>query len=374
MRAGILPDGTLRSLMTHALETPLLPLIRDFRELQSEARPFVLATILATEGSTYRKAGTPMLITAAGEPRGLLSGGCLEVDLVEHARAVLASGQPQITAYDMRGEDDALFGIGSGCEGAMRVLLQRVGPEEDWQPLAAIAGLVESRTGGALAILVEGPAAGRSWWPGGGNAADPEPAAVRAARSACVSAGVAELPAGTGALRVLLLPVRPPPRLVICGAGDDARPLARQAVALGFDVAVCDHRPALLAADRFPHCRLHGQPTGEFASLPELAGCDAAIVMSHHLAADAAYLGALAGCGGIGYVGLLGPAPRRERLLAMLGPMAARLDGRLYAPVGLDIGARTPEAIALAAAGELHAWVAGRTGGAWHRKTGTPTA
>jgi xanthine/CO dehydrogenase XdhC/CoxF family maturation factor len=125
---------------------------------------------------------------------------------------------------------------------------------------------------------------------------------------------------------------------------------------------------------RFPHCRLQCRPISESARMPELAGCDAAIVMSHHLAADAAYLGALADCAGTGYIGLLGPAPRRERLLAMLGPISARLDGRLYAPVGLDIGARTPEAIALAAAGELHAWIAGRTGGAWRRTIGTPTA
>jgi xanthine/CO dehydrogenase XdhC/CoxF family maturation factor len=358
--------------MAHALESPLLPLVRDFRELQAGGRPFVLATILSTDGSTYRKAGTPMLITATGESRGLLSGGCLEVDLVEHARAVLQSGAAKVTAYDMRGDDDALFGIGSGCEGAMRVLLQRVGPDESWQPLAAIADLVESRTGGTLAIVAEGPAAGRAWWPGGGDAAAVEPEPVRAARAACVGAGVAEIAAAGASLRVLLLPVPPPPRLLICGAGDDARPLARHAVALGFEVTVCDHRPALLAPAYFPYCRLIGRPDGEFAHLPEFADCDAAVVMSHHLAADAAYLGALAECGRVGYVGLLGPPPRRERLLDMLGARAARLDGRLRAPLGLDIGARTPEAIALAAAAELHAWIAGRPGGAWRRAPGTP--
>jgi xanthine/CO dehydrogenase XdhC/CoxF family maturation factor len=356
--------------MSHALSTPLLPLVRDFRELQAEARPFVLATILATAGSTYRKAGTQMLITAAGEARGLLSGGCLEADLVEHAREVLASGNARITAYDMRGEDDLLFGIGSGCEGAMHVLLQRVGPEADWQPLAAVAALVEARQRGVLAVVAEGPAAGRAWWPGGGNAGE-EPAAVRAARAACVAAGIVEAQAGNDALSVLLLPVTPPPVLVICGAGDDARPLARQAVTLGFDVAVCDHRPALLTPARFPNCRLYSHPPGEFADSASLESCDAAVIMSHHLAADAAYLGALARRATVGYVGLLGPAPRRERLLTMLGPQAAQLDGRLHAPVGLDIGARTPEAIALAAAGELHAWVAGRAGGAWQRSPGT---
>src|SRR6185436_8867805 len=105
--------------MAHALETPLLPLARDFRELRSRGRPFVLATIFATEGSTYRKAGAQMLIADARELRGLLSGGCLELDLVEHARDVLETGTACQAAYDMRGANDLIFGMGSGCEGAM---------------------------------------------------------------------------------------------------------------------------------------------------------------------------------------------------------------------------------------------------------------
>ena len=84
----------------------------------------------------------------------------------------------------MRGEDDRLFGIGSACEGAISVLLQRVGPVENWQPLAAMAACVESRRGGALALIVEGTHAGRAWWPGGGDAPWPEPDTVRAAREA----------------------------------------------------------------------------------------------------------------------------------------------------------------------------------------------
>ena len=174
--------------MAHALETPLAPLVRDFRTLAARGEAFALATLVATEGSTYRKAGTQMLIAAGGEPFGLLSGGCLEADLALHARAVVDTGSARRTKYDMRGEDDRLFGIGSGCEGAMRVLLQRVGPVEDWQPLAAMAACVESRTGGALALIVDGAAAGRAWWPGGGDAPWPEPDAVRAAREAAAGA------------------------------------------------------------------------------------------------------------------------------------------------------------------------------------------
>lgn len=355
--------------MSHALEAPLAPLVRDFRELRSQGDSFVLATVVSTAGSTYRKSGTQMLITARSQLRGLLSGGCLEVDLVLHAQDVLATGMARMASYDMRGDEDLLFGIGSGCEGAMQVLLQRVGPAEAWQPLAAVADCVRERRAGSLGLVVSGPAAGRGWWDGGGDAPWPEPQTVRDARAlpaATAVAGLVECSAAGESIDVLILPLRPPPELLLCGAGADAVPLARHAVALGFAVTVCDHRPALAVPERFPHCELRCQPPGEFAALPELARCDAAIVMSHHLQADLAYLAAIASQPDVAYVGLLGPPARRERLLDELGPQAAALRGRLRAPLGLDIGARTPEAIALAAAGELHAWIAGRDGGRWH--------
>jgi xanthine/CO dehydrogenase XdhC/CoxF family maturation factor len=197
---------------------------------------------------------------------------------------------------------------------------------------------------------------------------------VRAAREG-VAAGadprLVSFPAGDDAGEALVMALRAPPMLLLCGAGADARPLAAQAVALGIAVTVCDHRPALLDASRFPHCELRCQPAAELATLPELASCDAAIVMSHHLDSDLAYLAVLAGHEAIRYVGLLGPAPRRNRLMDALGPLAAQLAGRLRAPIGLDIGARTPEAIALAATAELHAFFAGRGGGPWHGHSGT---
>jgi xanthine/CO dehydrogenase XdhC/CoxF family maturation factor len=360
--------------MVHALECPLAPLVRDFRSLAARGEDFALATVVATEGSTYRKAGTQVLIAPGSGPLGLLSGGCLEADLAERARAVVATGRPATAEYDMRGEDDLLFGIGSGCEGAMRILLQRVGASEGWQPLAAMADCIESRRRGALALIVEGSAAGRAWWPGGGDAPWPEPAAVRAARDEAAAAGTAHrvvFAAGETGSQALVMPLRPPPLLLLCGAGEDARPIAQHAISLGLAVTVCDHRPALLAGSRFPHCRLSCQPAADFRHVRELSACEAAVVMSHHFEADLAYLEALADQATVGYVGLLGPAPRRDRLLASLGARAERLAGRLRAPVGLDIGARTPEAIALAVAGELHAWLAGRAGGPFHVRVAT---
>jgi xanthine/CO dehydrogenase XdhC/CoxF family maturation factor len=98
-------------------------------ELLSERAPAgnlgrVLATVVATAGSTYRKPGARMLIMADGSYLGLLSGGCLEADLKLHAREVLEGAPARAVEYDMRGPDDVLFGIGAGCEGAMRVLLE----------------------------------------------------------------------------------------------------------------------------------------------------------------------------------------------------------------------------------------------------------
>lgn len=348
--------------MPHPLESPLAPLVRDFQALQARGAAFVLATVVATEGSTYRKAGTQMLIAEGGELHGLLSGGCLEVDLVEHARDVLASGKAVLAAYDMRGEDDRLFGIGSGCEGAMRVLLQRVGPAERWQPLARIAEALGRREHEAIALLAGGGSLGLGWWNEGGNAPWLEPADVsrarrasaRDARTLLIECRVADEP-----VDVLVLPLSPPPLLLVCGAGVDAVPLARHGAALGFAVTVCDHRPGLLVPARFPDCALRSQPAEQFSRLAELESAAAAVVMSHHFAADLSYLAALADRPHVRYVGLLGPPARRDRLLRELGARAALLGGRLQAPVGLDIGARSPEAIALATAAELHAWMAG---------------
>jgi xanthine/CO dehydrogenase XdhC/CoxF family maturation factor len=345
--------------MVHPLDAPLAPLLRDFRELRAAGEACVLATVVATAGSTYRKSGAQMLITARAELRGLLSGGCLEVDLVERARRVLDTGRSELASYDMRGDDDLLFGIGSGCEGAMEVLLQRVGPAEAWQPLAQFADGVRAGRTQALALIVDGTAAGRAWWSDGGDAPWPEPPeCARARGEPGAAARVLKCHAGGEPLRVLMLPVRLPPGLLICGAGADALPLARLAVMLGFAVTVCDHRPALAAAGRFPECEVICLPAPELASRLQPHRFRAAVVMSHHLASDEAWLRALAASPAVGYVGLLGPAARRARLLEALGPAADALRPRLHAPVGLDIGARTPEAIALAIAAELHAWIA----------------
>src|SRR5690606_1498647 len=140
-----------------------------------------------------------------------------------------------------------------------------------------------------------------------------------------------------------------------------------------WQVSVFDHRPAYAIADRFPRARRVALMAA--TELPrELAANQyaAAVVMSHHLLSDQAYLAALADSS-IPYVGLLGPAPRRTRLLHEIGDKAARLRGRLYGPIGLDIGARSPETIALAIVAEIQAFLAGREGGSFSKPAGSPS-
>ena len=97
-----------------------------------------------------------MVIAANGDYAGLLSGGCLEGDLREHALAVIATGTCCPVRYDLRGPDDQLWGLGMGCEGyAMQILLLRVGPDNDWQPMAEFTRSLTTRTATAIGVVVE---------------------------------------------------------------------------------------------------------------------------------------------------------------------------------------------------------------------------
>jgi xanthine dehydrogenase accessory factor len=124
-----------------------------------------------------------------------------------------------------------------------------------------------------------------------------------------------------------------------------------------------DHRPAYADAQRFPGAQVMLADAGSLPETIDLARCHAVVVMSHHLTSDVAYLRALSAAGVPAYVGLLGPAARRQRIAGELGPASEGLRERLRGPVGIDIGAVTPEAIALAIVSQVHAWLAERPSG-----------
>ncbi len=335
-----------------------------FNERCQRGESLALATVIDTAGSTYRKAGAQMLIASDGSAAGLLSGGCLEADLGERARTTIETGHPVIVEYDTRSSDDVLWGIGLGCEGAMRILLMQIGPVGGYEPFAYQERSRAQSIETVVAIVTAGNETcplGMSWTgdclPPSLNARLPPP--VRHAQSIDVDG-----------MTILVVPVELPPRVLVLGAGPDAQPLVEIAGLMGWHVNVFDHRPAYAVADRFPRAReVRLSPAAALPGWLANHRYDAAVVMSHHLTSDQAYLAALAESD-IGYVGLLGPAPRRARLMREIGARADALQPRLHGPVGLDLGARTPETIALAIVAEIQAVLAGHPGGFFRKDMG----
>lgn len=286
-------------------------LVEFFRRHSAAGEPLALVTVLGTEGSTYSKAGGQMLVAGNGESLGMLSGGCLETDLADRALKIMSGTDAEVVTYDLR-DDDELFGLGIGCEGLLRVLIQPLLAGRDYQPFSGLLQQLED--------------------------------------ASCV-----EFPLGDGQQDFGSVRIWAPPRLLILGAGADVDPLARIGVDLGFELVVADHRPA--AVERIaaiPGLTARCMAAGEIGVQIDLQRFDAAIVMSHNLAADRQYLKALANSP-VPYVGLLGPPRRRERLLTDIGADAGLFDNRLHGPVGKRIGGRGPGAIALEIAAELQA-------------------
>ena len=232
-----------------------------------------------------------MLIAANGDYAGLLSGGCLEGDLREHARSVIETGEPRIVSYDMRGPEDLLWGLGLGCEGAMQILLLRAGPDRDWQPLTHLARALAGHAPTAIGIVTE---SARPDLPAGTIAlplragADAAPQAqaplggqsVQAALADAVRSGhVSWVEGESPPWKVFVLPLSLPPRLLLLGAGPDAAPVVDFAARLNWKVTLVDHRPAYAQVSHFPLAeRVILARPDDLSGVLDLAGYSAAEV------------------------------------------------------------------------------------------------
>jgi len=345
-----------------------LGIIRRFREWQQAGEPMVLATVYDTLGSTYSKAGHRILIAANGDYQGLVSGGCLEGDLAERARKVLETGEAATVTYDMRDDGEDIWGLGVGCNGLIRVFLQLLSPQASYEPFASIAaGLLGVEAAGTAVVVASGESqlvtGAMLVWNGEAKSVwQLDAAAVEHLAPGCATAYEqrnAVLETGSDGAEVLYSPLTPIPRLLVLGAGLDAVPLVSFAAGLGWLITVADHRPAYLEQGEFSAAeRTELIRPDELAVTFELDQFDAIVVMSHHLVTDRTYLAQLATVPAA-YLGVLGPAGRRDRLLDGLGASAESLRGRLKGPVGLSIGADSPESIALSVLAEIHAELKG---------------
>ncbi len=350
------------------MDGSLTQLCRFFDATRHPANLMALATILHTDGSTYRKAGARILIAQDGSSSSLLSGGCLEGELREHAERVIGQWRAQRVRFDTR-NDDPLWGVGLGCEGAMEVWVEPVGPRNDYGPMPYLQHCLAVPRAGALATVVGGAANDSDWGRFGGLGMPSSDGLGEAlAGWSAEPAGLSEKIFQGRRIQVSVSKVTLPAQILVCGAGRDAMPVCEAAAALGWLVSVVDHRPAYAKALSFPGARqvLLARPE-EMALHLDLRQFDAGIIMSHHLESDVRYLDALSRSP-MRYIGLLGPRTRRERILAELGRPLGEAESRLFGPVGLDIGATTPESIALAIVAQMQAQLAQRPGGHFDRR------
>lgn len=345
-----------------------LETLLDFYRTHREDDALVLGTIISTKGSTYRKAGAMMLIAADGSHRGLISGGCLEADLAQHAKSVFAENKARVVSYDLSAGDDLIWGLGIGCEGVIRLLLQRLDRAKDFGFLAALEqawqqrqqGLLSLVTGSSDASLPIGSFSLHAGEISAGNLLipDPQPLTSDFTRRFWEK----QLQTGQGSAEILVLPLNPPPALLICGAGIDVLPVARLATEIGWDCTIVDHRSGFANPSRFPAaCKVQQLQPNELASSIDLTRIDAVIIMSHNLAHDREYL-AQTIQSKLAYIGLLGPRTRRDRLVSEIGLDPASTS-HVHGPAGLDIGAELPESIALSIIAEIHACLNHRHGG-----------
>jgi xanthine/CO dehydrogenase XdhC/CoxF family maturation factor len=336
-----------------------------FDEWSGSGQPMVLASVYSTEGSTYSKAGAQMLITGGGVFQGMLSGGCLEGDLAERAQAVASSGAPQAVTYDLGQDDDELWGLGVGCDGLIRVFLQSLSKENDYQPFRSMQAAFNGNDVQVCATVVgssvAGLDAGTALVLNGGTIqwSDIDQKyhdQIRGIADRVLSerrSQTRQMDIGNQSCELLFTLLRPYPKILVLGAGMDAVPVVRFIAELGWRAFVSDHRPAYADNDDFSvadavSC-IDAQDIGKKFDLDQY---DAAIVMSHHLVTDEHYLRQLA-ASRIPYIGLLGPRHRRERLMKNLGDDGQTLEGRLYGPAGLDINASGPASIALSIVAQL---------------------
>ncbi|HEX8293607.1 MAG TPA: XdhC family protein [Pyrinomonadaceae bacterium] len=370
--------------------------VEAFEEANARGERCALATVVSVEGSSYRRPGARMLVCEGGASTGTISAGCLEGDVIEHAKRVIAKGAAKLVEYDTAstGEEMA-WGLGLGCNGVVRVLVEPLAPGSsyvealrrscgtDAAPLT-VATVYQHTPPGPSAAGIE---AGARLVIGGDGSAGREKLSGEAA--ALLESEVRALLRGEGisvahtfdcdggVVKVFVETLLPPVPLVVFGAGHDALPVVELARGLGWQTEVVDTqaRPAtrarFAAADKVTLARPE-----VVAARVTITPRTLALLMSHNYTHDVALLRFLL-ASPARYIGVMGPRKRTERMLSELAacedqsrPEETDL-ARLYAPAGLDIGANAPAEIALSIIAEMRAVLEGRRGGSLRERRGS---
>lgn len=334
--------------------------------LQSAGDAGALATLVRTVGSTYRRAGASMLVGANGEVTCPLAGGCPQNDLVQRALHIIAADVPEIARYDRETSLDVL--IETGCDGELEVFIEPLARAQDLRFLDALAAVHERRDDGCMATVYACNGAplsprpqrliatgdGTEWCDIESASLSDRVLAIGRRLRGNQHATTQRLTMNQIAYDVLFEPLQPPHQLVIFGANAGALALARQALFLGWTCVMADPAPRNAACAMTDVRFVRAAPDAVRQSIT-FDDRTSVVTMTHNLERDTRFLASLAGIP-CAYLGMIGSRERAARI-------RARLPATLHvnAPAGLDIGAETPEEIALAVAAEILARTHART-------------
>jgi xanthine/CO dehydrogenase XdhC/CoxF family maturation factor len=361
------------------VSSEIADVLQAIETLSERGEKMALATVVGVRGSTYRRPGARLLVRDGGELIGNISGGCIDGDVQELAREVMGGGKARLVDFDLTADDEAVWGWGLGCNGAMELFIEPA--EKAFEVAGDLRRALEEEREVSVVTVIESSVDGVERGarllvhPGGnrektlGNAEVDDAAAAAAAAALSKEHSIKQdLEAAGGVTTVFVEVLVPSPRLLICGAGLDAIPVVRFAAALGWRPVVVDDRERFLTRERFPEA-------DTFISLSRPV--DAAekarpdrrtfvIVMSHNYLRDKDYIHSFLGTD-VAYIGSLGPRKRLDSVLTDLAkegvePSEEDLE-KIYAPAGLDLGAEGPEEVAWSIMAEVLAVRAGRQAG-----------
>jgi xanthine/CO dehydrogenase XdhC/CoxF family maturation factor len=349
----------------------LRKILQRLDELRLSGEPCALATVVAVHGSAYRRPGARMLFSTKGREAGFVSAACLEADLFEKVKDVIASGKSALFSYDTTAPEDAIFGVGQGCGGFVEILIEPMCIDQTKQSLQILQTASEQNELCALATVLKSDGE-QSETIGTKLFLTVSGRKISSLTQAELSKNIMHdieqaIHIGKSSTKhydyskstadVFIEIIHPPAPILIFGATPDVKPLVRLSAELGWNITVVDHRSAYAVKKDFPEAdavlllspedyiqRLH--PTPETC----------AVVMIHQFAAEANALRFLLSSA-VRYVGLLGPKSKGDLLLQYLSaegftPTEEQLV-KLHNPVGLDIGAETAEEIALSILAEI---------------------
>lgn len=340
----------------------------DLRERLRRGERFAVATVVATMRSAPRPAGAQMVVTVDGEAIGSISGGCVEGAVYEAAQAALADGRPRLEHYGV--SDDEAFGVGLACGGTISVFVEEATPAT-WDHLDEVLDAVAARRPIVVATITTGPDAGRhvvieSTGTEPRSGVDPVGDAIRGAAGDVLAAripraGLVSLGEGPDAAQAFLDPILPPPTMLVFGSIDFAGALVRVGSLLGYRVTVCDARAVFTTRARFPEAdEVVVDWPHRFLERTHVDERTVICVLTHDPKYDVPALVAALRTDA-GYVGAMGSRRTHADRLVRLREAGVSEDelARLHSPIGLDLGASTPEETAVAIAAEI---LAARTG------------